>query len=163
MKNYLKITFLALSMLVIATVANAQSRVVFDGNKVCIRSSATVNAHNVMGYGYKKNGDSYPYIGTYGSFYCINYYGSYGYVHKSYSHVVDTYTTSRPRQTSSKTFAHITGNNVRIRTSPSYNGGVCGSCNRGDYFVYLGFYGDWVQIKYAGKTRYVHSDFVSVY
>ncbi len=157
MKRIFKIAFVALMMIISATAMYAQ-RVVIDGNNVCIRSSATVNANNKIGH--ENRGASFSYVGTYGSFYCINYKGYYGYVHKSYSHIVGQQQKS---SSASQMFAHITGKGVRIRTSPSLNGGIAGSANTGDYFVFLGYSGDWIKVKYAGKTCYVHSDFAKVY
>lgn len=156
MKKLFRLAVMAVLMIVSTAMASAQ-RVVIDGNNVCIRSSSTVNANNKIGH--ENRGASFAYIGSYGSFYCINYYGNYGYVHKSFAHVVN----QQKSQPATSKFAHITGNNVRIRTAPSLNAGVCGSCNRGEYYIFQGYAGAWVKIKYGGQTRYVHSDFVSIY
>lgn len=160
MKRIFKLTLVALLMIVSATALHAQQRVVIDGNNVCIRNSATVNANNKIGH--ENRGASFEYVGTYGSFYCINYHGYYGYVHMSYSHITGSKRASSSSSHGQK-FAHITGNGVRIRTSPSYNGHVVGSCNKGEYLVFKGYYGEWIAVKFAGKTCYVHSDYANVY
>lgn len=154
MKKLFKVSLFTLMMVFCTLVANAQS-VIINGNNVCIRSSATVNANNKIGH--EDKGARFAYIGTYGSFYCINYYGTYGYVHKSYSYI-----EKQHRQAAAQRFAHITGNNVRIRSAASLNSKVVGSCNRGDYLVFLGYSGAFAKVKYGGRSCYVHRDYVVV-
>lgn len=143
-------------MIISAVAAKAQT-VVIDGNNVCIRASAYIQSDNIMAHANK--GASFKYKGTYGSFYCIDYKGAYGFVHKSFAHVKQ----QKQSQPTKQTFAHVTGDNVRIRTAASLNAGVVAAANKGDYFVFLGFSGEWCKVKYGGKTRYIHADFVNVY
>lgn len=153
MKKLFKVSLLTMLMVICAAVANAQT-VVINGNNVRVRSSATTNANNIIGS--EDKGARFAYIGTYGSFYCINYYGMYGYVHKSYSYIAGQ------QQSHSQTFAHITGENVNIRAAASLKSKVVGRCNWGDYFVFLGYQGSFAKVKYGGHTRYIHRDYVTV-
>lgn len=151
MKNLIRTTTLVLVFVLGALATKAQSYVVINGNNVCIRSSATISNYNKIGH--ENRGARFSYISSCGSFYCINYYGNYGYVHKSYSYIAN----SNPAP-SRQLFVKVCGYNVNIRRGPSTRSAVCGQANWGDSFVYLGSVSGWYKIKYAGLTCYISSD-----
>lgn len=154
MKNLLRIATFALLLVLGTAVAKAQSYVVINGNNVCIRSSASLSDNKI---GHENKGARFQYMGTYGSFYCINYYGNYGYVHKSYSYI-----SSPKTATTSQKFVKVCGYNVNIRRGPSKSSSVCGQANWGESFVYVGYTNGWYKIKYGGNTCYISSDYAKL-
>lgn len=154
MTRLLKVSLLLLFMTISTTVALAQ-RVVVQGDNVCIRASATLNADNKIGH--ENRGATFKYMGSYGAFNCINYHGVYGYVHKDYSIVID----DTPAPTATR-MVHVKGKGVRIRTAPSLKGKIVGSVNWGDYFPYIRYVDGWYEINYHGQIRYISADFSGV-
>ena len=57
----------------------------------------------------------------------------------------------------------IIANSVNFRTGPSTSYSSMGKLNKGDKVEYIGTSGDWVKIKYNGKTGYAHGDYVGTY
>lgn len=64
-------------------------------------------------------------------------------------------------QIASVEYRTITGNGVNFRTGPSTGNSSIGKFYKGDKVEYISTSGSWVQIKYNGKTGYVHGDYVS--
>ena len=57
----------------------------------------------------------------------------------------------------------ITGNSVNFRTGPGTNYSSIYKLNKGYKVEYIGTKGSWIQVKYNGKTGYVHGDYVGSY
>ena len=57
----------------------------------------------------------------------------------------------------------ITANSVNFRTGPSTSYSSMGKLNKGDKVEYIGISGEWVKIKFNGKTGYAHGDYVGTY
>lgn len=64
---------------------------------------------------------------------------------------------------SAQTKVKITGNGVRLRTSPStYTNNVYTQLNAGAVVDYISTEGDWYCVKYNGRVLYVSRDFASL-
>lgn len=118
-----------------------------------------------LGYGvYTKlnTGTALSYVSSTGDWYCVNYGGRNLYINKQFATTSATEAANhRSPSSSSGTYLTITGNGVRLRTTPddSNLGNVYTQLNRGARVLYLGTTGYWYNVSYGGRSLYVRSDY----
>lgn len=99
------------------------------------------------------NGNKVEILGSSGDWYQISFGGRTAYVHSDY--VVDGGSESSSQATSGTVNAYP---GLNIRTSPW--GTIIGSYNNGARISIIAKEGDWYKVNYAGRTAYVHADYV---
>lgn len=89
-----------------------------------------------------------------GGWYKVDYKGTAGYVFAQYVDFSETLDADFGVQGSVK------GSSVRLRLSPSLEGGILGSVNTGDRFDIIGVSGEWVKVRSASLGEcYINSQF----
>lgn len=118
-----------------------------------------------LGYGvYTKlnTGTALSYVFSTGDWYCVNYGGRNLYINKQFATTSASEAANhRSPSSSTGTYLTITGNGVRLRTSPNDSnlGNVYTQLNRGARVLYLGTTGYWYNVSYGGRSLYVRSDY----
>lgn len=129
------------------------------------RTTGYVNCHllnvrktpNGKILGQVKKSQKVQIIGSSGGWYKIKYGNRYAYVYKKY---IDGYKPKTTKTTSSKSFTgYITASALNVRTGPM--GKIVGTVRRGAAIKIIGKSGNWYKVIYKGKTRYVHSSYIS--
>lgn len=106
-----------------------------------------------------KDGATVKIISTSGDWHKISYNGKTRYVHKNY---ISTAAKSSTKAANTKPFkarVNTGGLSLNVRSGPW--GSIIGSLRDGSNVTVVGVKGDWYQISFSGKTRYVHKDYIA--
>lgn len=95
--------------------------------------------------------------------YCVNYNGRSLYISKDFVTFDSSEAVSNNSSNTSDAYLTITGNGVRLRTSPDdYDlSNVYTKVNRGTKVRYIGCTGDWYLVSYKGRELYVNCEFAN--
>lgn len=163
MKRILSIICAAMmSIVAMATV------VVVDGVHVRMRWSPSTSGEIVTNPNgtpiYPAKGTTFPYLGTSGNFYKINYKGNTVFISRDFCHIKEGSTpTSSTKKT---TVVVVDGQNVRFRHTPSTQGAIVlneeGQTlypRKGQELTYLGTSGNFYKIDWYGEVYYISRDY----
>lgn len=110
-----------------------------------------------------QKGEKLTYLGESGDWYKVSYAGYTLYIFKQYAKL-NGYTS-----TSTNYKVQITGTGVRLRFGPGLNygylvweNGATRSPKKGEKLTYLGDYGDWYKVLYAGSEFYVFKQYAKL-
>ncbi len=143
--------------------AQQNTVVVVTGNGVRLRYAPSLSA------GIYKNvskGKRLTYRRTYGDWYEVYYDGHILYISRDFASLStgsSSHSYSSSSSSAHRNYVKITGNGVRLRTSPNvYDNNIYTKVNKGVKLVHLGTYGDFYAVSYNGIRLFVSRDFASL-
>ncbi len=139
-------------ILAVSASAASEGAGIVKATSLNFRSEASVSADCI---GSAPQGAVVVITGKTDDWYSVIYDGATGYMFSAY---LDEYTSLEFEKQNGK----VTGDAVRFRAEPSFNGKVLGYLNTNFDVTVMGVEGEWYKAEYNGQTGYIHSDYVNL-
>lgn len=154
-----------------SVMAWADAQVVVTGNNVRLRLAPSLNSQTLTYSNgvniHPKKGEKLTCTGKTGDFYQVIYKGQKVYISKQFATPVSTgnKTAATTAANKSQRYVVVTGNNVRLRKSPSIKGAIY-TVNqapvypkKGERIKYMEDAGDFYKVNYNGNYLYISKQF----